>query len=129
MNKVCTFAFLITALVVVSGCSFGNDRSDCDGSPNVVNAFPDTLTLILRTESYDFALEDPQMPVFEHTGGKFLSFRALSTDENVVTERLIETNILQLTTVGLGIAELSVGALDDCEFSDGDGFFVRVVDS
>ncbi len=88
------------------------------------------MTFVMRIEPYEIPLEDPQEPVFVHTGGKFLSFLAGSDNREVVIERLAgsRVNLLQLYTVGVGMAVVGAVATDNCEFSAGISVVVRVVE-
>ena len=92
----------------------------------MVNAFPDTLSFTLSEEPYIIDLQNPENPVFEHTGKSHISFGATSLDKEIVDATIHNGNTLRLVTLSVGDAEISVTALDDCEFGSGDTFIARI---
>ncbi len=128
MSRTFIYFILLILSFIASNCSFPNEREDCFGGPRLVNAFPDTLTLVLRDESYRYDLEDPTMPVFEHTEGGALLFFASSGDMMIARVDIVPGNTLAITTVKPGVVELFVRATDTCDIIESQKFLLSVIE-
>lgn len=128
-------AVLLLALVLVpwlGGCGvdcIGSERCGCEGHFVQVREFPgvDTLQLQLREEPYRYAIYG--QGIFDHTGGQGFSYRAGSSNREVVVATA--SNFLFLTTKSIGLAEISLSAYtsDDCGDSASLSFYVEVIDT
>jgi|GEM_PF-5057512 len=126
MNRFVAIILLSIISVSLVACAFGIGQGCGDGGPVIVNAFPDTLNFILSEEPYVIELQNPESPVFEHTGGRHISFSATSLDKELMNATIHNGNTLRLVALSIGAAEISVTALDDCEFGSGDAFIARI---
>ena len=125
---------LIGLLLLVVGCESGLGKVDCEGKVELIEenvaAFPDSLTLVLRTEEYPLNLVDP--PLFRHTADGEYFYTAGSSDIEVVSAFAggADRTRYVIFTRGVGTAKISVGALDPC-LGVGAGFeiYVQVVEA
>ena len=127
MKDLALFVLLVT--VLMSSCSWGNERTGCVGGPRLINPFPDTLTLALRDDPYIFDLEESDKPVFEHSEGGFLNYFASSSDRNIISvlaRGQDTTYVFIATTISAGVATVTLRASDDCEGAQSQIFNIEV---
>lgn len=125
-------SFLLVLLIgatlfFFSSCEMFNEREDCDGHVEVVNAIPDT-TLSVDGPTYERDLSESPI-VFQHTEEKTILYRLFNEDFIIANATVgSKSGLLKIEAKRSGTITIEVQGSDDCDKTAATTFEVTVTE-